>query len=97
MMSPHRIPPKAILCVFKGAIQQRHLGGEENTVDEESNKKLNRKEGVQLKKVMPLTKILLCTFAQNIVIALPCQCGLFIHTCVSKNSIVSKDVIFYLL
>ena len=50
MMSPYRIPPKAILCVFKGAIQQRHLGGEENTVDEESNKKLNRKEGVQLKK-----------------------------------------------
>ena len=65
MMSPHRIPPKAILCVFKGAIQQRHLGEEGNTADEESNKKLNRKEGVQLKKVMPLTKILLCTFAQK--------------------------------
>ena len=65
MMSPHRIPPKAILCVFKGAIQQRHLGGEENTVDEESNKISNRKEGVQLKKVMPLTKVLLCTFAQK--------------------------------
>ena len=65
MMSPHRIPPKAILCVFKGAIQQRHLGGEENTVDDESNKRLNRKKGVQLKKVMSLTKILLCTFAQK--------------------------------
>ena len=65
MMSPYRIPPKAILCVFKGAIQQRHLGGEENTVDEESNKISNRKEGVQLKKVMPLTKVLLCTFAQK--------------------------------
>ena len=65
MMSPYRIPPKAILSVFKGAIQQRHLGGEENTVDEESNKISNRKEGVQLKKVMPLTKVLLCTFAQK--------------------------------
>ena len=25
------------------------------------------------------------------------QCGLFMYMCVSKNSIVSKDVIFYLL
>ena len=26
-----------------------------------------------------------------------CQCGLFMHTCVSKDAFVSKDVIFYLL
>ena len=26
-----------------------------------------------------------------------CQYGLFIHTCASKNAIVSKDTIFYLL
>ena len=26
-----------------------------------------------------------------------CQCSLFIHMCVSKNSIVFKEVIFYLL
>ena len=34
---------------------------------------------------------------KNILILLLCQCGLFMHTCVSKNVIVSKDVIFYLL
>ena len=34
---------------------------------------------------------------KNIIIPLLCQCGLFIHTCVSKNTFVSKDAIFYLL
>ena len=34
---------------------------------------------------------------KNILIPLLCQCDLFIHTCVSKYSIVSKDMIFYLL
>ena len=35
---------------------------------------------------------------KNIVIPLLCcQCGLFIHTCVSKSLIVSKDLIFYLI
>ena len=34
---------------------------------------------------------------KNIIIPLICQCGLFIHTFVSKNSIATKDVIFYLL
>ena len=34
---------------------------------------------------------------KNITIPLLCQCGLFILTCVSKNSIVSKDLTFYLL
>ena len=36
-------------------------------------------------------------FARKNVIPLLCQCGVFIHTYVSKNSVVSKDVIFYLL
>ena len=31
---------------------------------------------------------------KNIIISLLCQCGLFMCTCVSKNSIVSKDLIF---
>ena len=51
----HRIPHIAILCVFIGAIQQvRHLrrGG----VNEESNKKLHRKEGVESKKWCPSHK-----------------------------------------
>ena len=34
---------------------------------------------------------------KNIIIPLLFQCGLFIHTCVSKNSIVFKDLIFYFL
>ena len=34
---------------------------------------------------------------KNVIISLLCQCGLFINTCVSKNSIVLKDLIFYLL
>ena len=36
-------------------------------------------------------------FPQKIIIALVCQCGLFIHKCLSENSIVPKDKIFYLL
>ena len=34
-------------------------------IDEESNKKWRRKDGLQSKKVMFLTKILLCTFLRN--------------------------------
>ena len=34
---------------------------------------------------------------KNIIVSLFCQQGLFIRTCVSKNSIVSKDLIFRLL
>ena len=34
---------------------------------------------------------------KNIVIPLLCQCGLFTHACVSINSFVSKDAVFYLL
>ena len=36
-------------------------------------------------------------FQEHFIIPLLCQCGLFIHKCVPKKSIVSKDVIFYLL
>ena len=34
---------------------------------------------------------------KNIMISLLSQCGLFIHTCVSQSSCLSKDEIFYLL
>ena len=34
---------------------------------------------------------------KNIIIPLLCQCGLFTNTYLSKNSTVSKDLIFYLL
>ena len=44
-----------MLCVFIGAIQQvRHLG---RGVEEESNKRWNRKDGVQLKKGYPSHKL----------------------------------------
>ena len=36
-------------------------------------------------------------FAQKYYNPLLCQCGLFIHTWVSKISIASKDLVFYLL
>ena len=34
---------------------------------------------------------------KNIATPLLCQCGLFIDTCVYKNLIVSKDLIFYIV
>ena len=57
----HRIPPIAILCIFIGAIQQvRQLG---RWVDKESNKKWNRKEGVQSKKRCPSLKFFCVLFS----------------------------------
>ena len=35
--------------------------------------------------------------AQNIIIPLLCQCVFFIYTCVSRNSVVFKNVIIYIL
>ena len=49
------------------------------------------------KKRKNLPEITVSYLQKNIIIPLLCQCELFIHKCVSKNSIVSKDVIFYLL
>ena len=107
-------------------------------VDEESNKKWHRKEGVQSKKWRLSHKLFYLIFAvthsfllgfswssdnitgsntkstskkvptsvsevtmqyllKNIIIPLLCQCGLFINTCLPRNAIVPKDVIFYLL
>ena len=47
MISSHRIPPMAILCIFIGASTSLDMG---TGVDKESKKKCHRKEGVQLKK-----------------------------------------------
>ena len=44
-----------------------------------------------------VSKIIMWYLHKNIVIPLLCQYELFMHTCVSKNAIVSKHVIFYLL
>ena len=44
-----------------------------------------------------VSEITISYLHKNIIIPLLCQFGLFVNTCVSKNSIVSKDLIFYLL
>ena len=137
MVSSHRIPTIAILCIFIGPIQQiRHLG-KEAWEDKESKRKWHRMDSVQSKEWCPSHKFFYVLFSiiqsfllgfpwnshiaeskkkttskkdptsisditisylyKNIIIPLLCQCGLFIHIYVSKNSFVSKDVIFYLL
>ena len=49
------------------------------------------------KKSTSVSEITISYLHKNIIIPLLCQFGLFVNTCVSKNSIVSKDLIFYLL
>ena len=82
--------------------------GNRKQLDEESNKKLHRKEGFSLssenitgsnkkstfkKEPIIVSKITIKYLHKNIIIPLLYQCGLFIHTRVSKNSVASKDVI----
>ena len=62
MILLHRIPHIAILCVFLGAIQQvRPLG--RGGVNEESDKKWRRNEGVQSKKWCPSHKFFYVLFS----------------------------------
>ena len=49
------------------------------------------------KKSTSVSEITISYLLKNIIIPLLCQFGLFINTCVSKNSIVSKGLIFHLL
>ena len=109
MVSSHRIPTIAILRIFIGAIKQaRHLGrGTEKTkkatklnlsfsVSHEASDIIgSNKKSTSKKEPTSVSEIAISYLQKNIIIPLLCQCGLFIHTCVSKNSIVSKDVIFY--
>ena len=82
--------------------------GNRKELDEESNKKWHRKEGFSLssenitgsnkkstfkKEPIIVSKITIKYLHKNIIIPLLYQCGLFIHTRVSKNSVTSKDVI----
>ena len=57
----------------------------------------SNKKSLSKKEPRSVSKITIKYLQKIIIILLRCQCGLFIHTCVSKNSIVSKDAIFYLL
>ena len=55
------------------------------------------KKNTSKKEPASISEITISYLQKNIIISLLCQCGLFIHTCVSRNSVLSQDVIFYLL
>ena len=55
------------------------------------------KDSTSKKESTSVSEMTILIFAQNIIIPLLCQCGLFIYTCVSENSVVFKNVIFYIL
>ena len=55
------------------------------------------KKNTSKKEPISLFEITIQYLHKNIIIPLLCQCGLFAHTCLSKNSIASKEVIIYLL
>ena len=57
---------------------------------------VSKKKSPFKKEPTSISEITISYLHQNIIIPLLCQCGLFIHTCVSTNSVMSKDVIFYL-
>ena len=57
----------------------------------------SNKKSTSNKEPLIVSKITIKYLQKIIIIPLRCQCELFIHTCVSKNSTVSKDSIFYLL
>ena len=58
---------------------------------------VSKKKSTSKKEPTSISEITISYLHQNIIIPLLCQCGLFIHTFVSTNSVMSKDVIFYLL
>ena len=55
------------------------------------------KDSTSKKESTSVSEMTILIFAQNIIIPLLCQCGLFIYTCVSENSVVFKNVIFCIL
>ena len=57
----------------------------------------SNKKSTSKKEPTSESEIITSYLHKNIIIPLLWQWGLFIHTCVSINSIVSRDVIFYLL
>ena len=58
---------------------------------------VSNKKNASNKKPINVFEITLQYFHKNIIIPLLCQFELLMHTCVSKISIVPKDMIFYLL
>ena len=109
MISSYRIAPMAILRIFMGTIQQvRHLGkGKEyiylSFLSMNLSFLISHKALITLQRATKIThprkslSLYLKYLHKNILVPLLCQCGFFIRICVPKNSIVSKDVIFYRL
>ena len=62
MVSSHKIPTIAILCIFLVAIQQVHQVGR-GREKRESNSEWRRKEGLQLKKWCPSYKFFYIVFS----------------------------------
>ena len=58
---------------------------------------VNKKKSTSNKEPTSISDIIVSYLYKNIIIPLLCQCWLFVHICASKNSLVFKDAIFYLL
>ena len=86
------MPPIAIPCIFVGAIHQvRHLGRGEG-VDEESNTKWYRKEGVQSKKWCPWHVFFyVLFFVTQSLFLLGFSWGPFNITAINKKSTSKKE------
>ena len=55
---------------------------------------VSKKKSTSKKEPTSMSEITISYLHKNIIVPLLCQCGLFIHTSDSKNSVVSKDVVF---
>ena len=58
------------------------------------NNTVSKKTSTSKKEPTSMSEITISYLHKNIIVPLLCQCGLFIHTSDSKNSVVSKDVVF---
>ena len=95
MVSLHRIPAIATLWIFIGAIQQvADLGRGRDKTKKATENYIERMVWSQKSHVpqasssTSISEITISYLHKNIVIPLLCQCELFIHTCVSKNSVM---------
>ena len=90
MVSLHRIPAIAILCIFIGAIQQvADLGRGWEKKKKATENYIERmvcsqeSDVPQTNSSTSISEITISYLHENIIIPLLCQCELFIHTCVS--------------
>ena len=86
-------PSRKFSLYFFSVTQSILLGFSWNS----NNIKVSKKKSTFKKEPTSISEITISYLHKKIIIPLLCQCGFFIHTYVSKKSIVSKDAIFYLL